>query len=194
MSNQERARKGNSYGIKLEHSTLMEEYKALREEIKSLLDAARQTLNISMAGIGLLVAGAPLIIQAQIPSLFLVSSIFLYFIALAQMRYLLLAIRQGEYLKREIFPYIRKTLNDMSDKRNSSPVLNWEASVASRPRSLFLLPVTSSDYIIPLGAALFSSGTYFYTTTQHSHQISVMDWLLVIINVLMFLYCAYVRV
>ena len=36
--------------IKLEHSTLMEEYKALRDEMNRLLDASRQTLNISILG------------------------------------------------------------------------------------------------------------------------------------------------
>jgi hypothetical protein len=178
--------------LKLEHSTLLEEFKTLREEILWTLDASRKVSDYAIAAIAALITGAVYIIQLRMPILFLISPLLLYGLAWKQMKYAILTHDLSNYLNEDVLPRIRQILAELSpdSKHDFNSLMSWESRAGSllRHHSLQLLPITGASYGIPLLAALVSLCAYFSFIFQNSLVISVVDAVIIAVNVLALLY------
>lgn len=187
-------------GLKMEHDTLLEEYKALKTEIVSNLNSARQTANLTLTVIGILIAAAPFIIQSQAIILFLIVPIFFYALDWSQLRYVYLVIDMGVYLRGTVVPGIHRILTEISpgEGHDFSKIMSWELSGRgpTRLRStkllrMLFLPVAGANYGIPLLAAVLSVGAFLLLAFQSSQAISAVELALIVVNVVAFLISAF---
>jgi len=186
--------------LKMEHDTLLEEYKALKTEIVSNLNSARQTANLTLTVIGILIAAAPFIIQSQAIILFLIVPIFFYALCWSQLRYIYLVIDMGVYLRGTVVPGIHRILTEISpgEGRDFSKIMSWElpGRGPTRLRStkllrMLFLPVAGANYGIPLLAAVLSVGAFLLLAFQSSQAISAVELALIVVNVVAFLISAF---
>lgn len=191
--------------LKIEHSTLLEEYKALKSEIVSNLNAARQVVNLTLTAIGALIAATPYIAQSDMEILFLVAPIFLYGLAWTQLRYIFLVLDMGTYLKERLIPRIRAVLEEMSPGKppdhNSvsyDHIMSWESpgkSPIRLPSSTFLkvlfIPIAGSNYGLPLLVAVVSAAAFVVLASSRQEPLSGHEVMLLLINVLAFFYSVF---
>ncbi|MCA9905679.1 MAG: hypothetical protein KC547_17610 [Anaerolineae bacterium] len=179
---------GKDEQLRLEHSTLIEQYKSTRAEITSLLDASRQTLNLSLTAISIFLS-VSIFAESRLPIAFLILPFFLYGLALVQLRHILLIRRASAYISEVIAPRLRELLQEASpaDPIRVEHILNWEETWQSpMPRQLGLLslPILGSNYGLPLLAALLSLAAYLFSVPE----ISMLGWILIAINFVALLY------
>lgn len=181
--------------LKLEHATLLEEFKTARENMLFDLGLARQIVNLTLAAAGILVAGTPYIVQSNLPTLFLIAPFVFYPLAWSQVRYLHGTKILGKYQLTVLVPRIRKVLKELSpdESREFDSIMSWEAYVGTaynRPGLIFL-PVAAGNYGINLLATLFSVCAYFVFVYQKLQIITTLDWILIVANILLFSYSVF---
>jgi hypothetical protein len=175
--------------LKLEHSTLMEQYKAIRYEINSILSVSRQTVNLTLTVIALFL-GVSLFVEAKLPMVFLIAPFFLYGLTLTQLRHILIMRECSEYITVRIAPRVRAILMRLSPEGSSEfdYILDWEQTWRTPARDkggTWLLPALGAGYALPLFAAVLSLIVYVSTVSQ----VSTIGWLLIAANLLALLYC-----
>ncbi len=174
--------------LKMEHSTLMEQYKAARDEIESLLDASRQVVNLTLTVISLIL-GASVFVEAKLPIAFLILPLFLYGLVWMQLRHILLMRRASAYITEAIAPRVRNILKEMFPEKTAEPehILNWEEgwqSPGRRKGGVWLLPVLGASYGLPLFAAILFLVAYIFSVSV----IPIAGWVLIGINLLSLIY------
>ncbi|MCI0561664.1 MAG: hypothetical protein MN733_24510 [Nitrososphaera sp.] len=178
--------------LKLEHATLLEEFRAARENMLFDVGLSRQIINITLTAAGILVVGAPYIIQSDLPTLFLIAPLVFYPLAWSQIRYLHISNVISQYLLTVLIPRIQRVLKELSpDKdRDFDSIMSWEAylGAAERRYGLILLPIAGGNYGINLLAVMFSICGYFVVVYEKSQPITTLDLILIIINVILLLY------
>jgi hypothetical protein len=174
--------------LKLEHATLMEQYKAARDEIESLLDASRQVVNLTLTAVSLIL-GASVFIETKLPIAFLILPLFIYGLVWMQLRHILLMRRASAYIAKAIAPRVRRILKEMSPEKTieTEHILNWEEgwqSPGHRKGGVLLLPVLGANYGLPLlAAALFLVAYIFSVSAVH-----IAGWILIGINLVALIY------
>jgi hypothetical protein len=181
--------------IKLEHTTLLEEYRSVKADISFNVSTTRQIVNLTLTAGGALVASAPFIIQYQIPILFLIAPLIFYALAWSQMRCILADYHLINYLTNVLVPKIRRVLAEISpepqDDFHYNTIMSWESYYNERRYSLFTLPIApsaSSSYSINLLIAFFSAAAYIILNYPNLQNASFVDIMLIIANVSAFLY------
>jgi len=177
--------------LKLEHATLMAQYRSARDEIDSLLDASRQVVSLTLTVISL-VLGVSLFVEAKLPIIFLVVPVFLYGLAWTQLRHILLMRRTSAYVAEVLAPRVRSLLQEISPDGpvDLDHILSWEEgwqSPGRRGGRLLLLPVLGSSYGLPLLAAVLSVGAYYFLVPA----VPLEGWVLMGINGLALIYSLY---
>jgi hypothetical protein len=64
--------------LKLEHATLVEEFKITQEDMLFYVDQSRKVATTSLTAATILAAASPFIIQTKFPTIFLVASLVFY--------------------------------------------------------------------------------------------------------------------
>ena len=174
--------------LKLEHTTLMEQYKSTRNEIESLLVASRQVANMTLMILSLIL-GASVFIEAKLPIALLILPFFLYGMVWIQLRYILLMRRASAYIAEAIAPRVRGILKEIFPEKaiETEHILNWEErwqSPGRRKSGVLLLPVLGANYGLPLFAALLFLVVYIFSVSV----ISSTGWILIGINMLAQIY------
>jgi len=174
--------------LKLEHSTLMEQYKSARDEINSLLNASRQIVNLTLTVISLFL-GISIFVEAKLPLAFLILPFFLYGLAWVQMRHILFVRRLSAYIAKAITPRIREILREISpqDPIDTEHILSWEGTWQSpgrRKGGILLLPVLGASYGLPLFTAVLSLIAYLFSVSA----IPITGWILIGANLAAFSY------
>lgn len=185
--------------LKLELSTVLEEYKTLKAEIMANLDSGRQVANLTLTSVGILIAAAPIIIQSQATIIFLVAPLLFYVLAWSQLRYTYLVLDMGNYLRDVVVPHVHQLLKqNQTVDRDIAYILSWElpGKGPSRLRRTKLLrclflPIAGANFAIPLLAAALSMGTFLILAFQNTQTISGVEWLLIAVDVAAFIYSAY---
>jgi hypothetical protein len=173
--------------INMEYNTIIEEYKALRSEILSVLDSSRQMVNVTVTAIGILIAGSPWIIDKKLPSLFLIASLFLFYLSWSQIRYLYFSDRINEYLKSYLIPQIRRLLAELAPdcKNDFESVMIWEEQWRLRYKKPIMIPTAFALYGFPIFASIILFFAYFNYISDIS---SSFDYLMIILNIVSFMY------
>ena len=179
--------------IEAELNVVLEEYKTLREELLTNIDASRQVLNLTLTGAGLFLAISPLLVQSQLPSIFLVVPFLFYAMAWAQLRYVLLSHDISDYLRKAVEPQIRRNLSELTPttQRDLSQVLAWSSrggGLLKHHKSILMVPIAGANYGIPILAAVFSIAAYFVLVVSTGSAISLLDWLLLAVNACAMIY------
>jgi hypothetical protein len=174
--------------LKLEHSTLMEQYKSARDEIESLLDASRQVVNLTLTVISLIL-GASVFIETKLPIAFLILPLFLYGLVWIQLRHILLMRRASAYIAEAIAPRVRSIMKEIFPEKaiETEHILDWEEkwqSPGRRKGGVLLLPVLGANYGLPLFAAVLFLVVYIFSVSV----VSVAGWMLIGINLLALIY------
>lgn len=185
--------------LKLELSTVLEEYKTLKAEIMANLASGRQVANLTLTSVGILIAAAPIIIQSQATIIFLVAPWLFYVLAWSQLRYTYLVLDMGDYLRDVVVPHVHQLLKqNQTVDRDIAYILSWElpGKGPSRLRRTKLLrclflPIAGANFAIPLLAAALSMGTFLILAFQNTQTISGVEWLLIAVDVVAFIYSAY---
>lgn len=185
--------------LKLELSTVLEEYKTLKAEIMANLASGRQVANLTLTSVGILIAAAPIIIQSQATIIFLVAPWLFYVLAWSQLRYTYLVLDMGDYLRDVVVPHVHQLLKqNQTVDRDIAYILSWElpGKGPSRLRRTKLLrclflPIAGANFAIPLFAAALSMGTFLILAFQNTQTISGVEWLLIAVDVAAFIYSAY---
>jgi hypothetical protein len=183
--------------IKLEHSTLLEEYKSIKADIVHNLETARQIVNLTLTLAGILVAGAPFIIQYKVPSLFLVAPFIFYALAWIQLRCIYVEYHLTRYLVDILVPGLRRLLDESASasrgEADHANIMSWETYFlkTDRRQSLFVVAIThnaSNSYGITLMAALLSVSAYLACVFASVQPVQIGDVILLVVNALLFLY------
>ena len=176
--------------LKLAYDTHMEEFKFIREEINANIESSRQTLTITLTAMGILIGASPFIIDSRIPVLFLVASLPFYIISWVQVRYIFFQNNLGDYLEQNLIPNIRNSISNINPSANFdvSYILGWQSQWRKRYQSLLLLPATIAYFAVPLLAATLSLSAYFIFNTQLQMPLTIIEYLLIGINIAFFLY------
>jgi hypothetical protein len=174
--------------LRLEHATLMAQYRAARDEIDGLLASSRQVVALTLTLMSLILAGAAFI-EAKMPIMFLVAPLFLNGLAWTQLRHLLLMRQASAYIADRIAPRVRVLLEEMVDGESGGMeyILDWEEGwrgPGERRRRILLLPVVGATYGLPLFAALVFLLAYGLSVSQ----VTILEGMLIGVNVLVLLY------
>jgi hypothetical protein len=115
--------------LKLEHATLLEEFKTARENMLFDVGQSRQIINITLTAASILVVGTPFIIQSHLPILFLIAPLIFYTLAWYQIRNLHISNFLNQYLLIVLIPSIQAVLKELSCKncRDFDHIMSWEA-------------------------------------------------------------------
>jgi hypothetical protein len=185
--------------LKLEHATILEEYRSLKTEIVSNLDSARQIANLALAATGILIGAVPFI-QSQALLIFLIAPLFFYALAWSQLRYVYLVLDMGDYLGTTLIPRIREILVEISiDKEERlNKVMSWQTPGKgptrlrpTRRHGLLFFPIAGANYGIPLLTALLSNCAFLYLAYRNAHVVSWFEWILIACNFLAMAYSVY---
>lgn len=173
---------GREEQLKLEHATLMAQYRATRHEIEALLNASRQVVNLTLTVISLVLI-ALTFFEAKLPIAFLIVPFFLYGLAWTQLRHILLMRRASAHIADTIAPRVRRILEDVSPDKTTAMdhIMTWEEgwqSPGRRRRGVWLLPVLGANYGLPLLAAVLSVAAYGFSVPR----VRLIDWLLIGVN------------
>jgi hypothetical protein len=185
---------GEEERVKLEHSTLIEEYKAVRAEIILTLESARQVVHLTLIAAGALLAVGPSLVDAHMPIIFLIVPFLFYILAWMHLRHIFYVRSLGDHLRQVVLPRIRLILSGFPDeRRDAHSVLSWEDEWEGllRRYRLLILPIAGADYGAPLLAAAASLCVYLALVTNSSQAIPVIDGVLVGANALAFAYSIY---
>jgi hypothetical protein len=176
--------------INLAYEAQMEEFKYIREEIISNIKASRQSLSMALTAIGILIAGSPFIVNTNIPSLFLIAPLLFYIIAWVQVRYIFFQNNLGDYLEKDLTPNIRNSISNINPraKFDVSHILEYQSLWRMRYQNILILPATAAYYGVPIFAASLSFIAYFIFKSRIQVNISVIEYLLIGINILFFIY------
>jgi len=186
--------------LQTELSTLLEEYRTLKTEIVSNLASGREIATLTLTTIGILVAAAPFIINLQVIIIFLIVPLLFYILAWSQLRYTYLVLDMGAYLRSVIVPKIHWLIKEVQvDKeRDISYLMSWEfpGKGPSRLRQtkllkILFLPIAGANYGIPLLAAVLSVSTFLILTFQTSRIVSIVEILLIVVNIIALIYSAF---
>jgi hypothetical protein len=184
--------------LKLEHSTLLEEFKAARDTMLFEIGVSKRVVTITLSAAGILLAITPYIVQSNLPILFLIAPIVFYPLAWSQIRSLFLSNTLGEYLLLVLIPHIQSTLKELSPDKSIdfSYIMGMEAyfGAADRRNRLILLPIQAGNYGINLISAIFSICAYFAMIYHKQQSISTLDWLLIALNTILFCYTTFLGV
>ena len=165
-----------NHKLELEFKILCEEYKTLKTEINSTLISVRQALTLSLTGIGGLIAISSLVIDKNVPALFLVSSILFCLLFWNQYRWYLVIEEISLYLQQVTIPKIHKILEVNSEESQTSKnLMSWEKkfkSISDIYGHQYSM-IEISDLIVPYFAALFSFCGYFFLEFQSDYSIIV---------------------
>ena len=181
--------------IKIELSTLLDEYKLLKAEIVSNLNSGRQVVNLTLTAIGFLVAAGKSIVDSGSLIIFLIAPLFFNVLAWTQLRYTFLVLDMGAYLRNKLVKHIREALKELSPEslQGFSYVMEWEEAGKGLTRGyagfkgvLFLL-IAGSNYGIPLFAAVAST-LAFFLLVDSMHVIIVLEIVLIVANLLSLVY------
>lgn len=180
--------------IQLELNTLIEEFKSIREEMSSDINHARQVVNITITASGILVASVPYIIQQGLIIIYLIAPFLFYPLAWSQIRYLNNNYANREYLEDCLIPTVRRIfreLNPSKGNNNFNYILGGDEFFleVEKKNRLVLLPVSMGNYGINVLSILFAGFAYFYW--RGNSQISTLEILLIIANVILFLFTVY---
>ncbi len=185
--------------LKLELSTLLEEYRALKTEIVSNLDSARQVIALTLTAVGILITATPFIIQIQGIIIFLITPLLFLGLAWSQLRYIYLVLDMGIYLRDVIVPNVHRLLKEThTQERDISYILSWELPGKGpsrlRPTKLLnvmFLPIAGANYGIPLLAAVLSICTFLFLSFQNAQPISTVEFVLIVVESVALLYSAF---
>jgi len=181
--------------IKLEHNTLLEEYRAIRQDILFNVGTYRQAVTLTLSAAGILVASAPYIIQSNLPIIFLIAPLIFYVLAWIQMRYLIVYYNLSEYLDNILVPRIRRILARSKSKRSGDfdSIMSWETYFGriDRRYMLLFLPTVAGSYSINLLACVLSLGAYFAHIIQTSQPIQWIDVIAIVTNLLLLAYTVF---
>jgi hypothetical protein len=189
---------GSEDQLRSELSLLTDEYKALKAEIVSNLVSARQVSGLAFAGIGALIAGGRFLVESEQPIFFLVTPVFFYALAWAQLRYVFLVLDMGAHLRCVVAPRVRQLLAALSDsgERTFDHVFSWEDLGKSPVRcrsnrllKLLFIPIAGANFGIPLLAAA-SSVVAFFVFHQSDVAMSSSELTLLCLNVFALVYSA----
>jgi hypothetical protein len=137
--------------LKLEHDTLLEEFKAARDTMLFDIGMSRQVVTITLTAAGILVALTPYIVQSKLPILFLIAPLIFYPLAWSQIRYLFLSNTLSAYLLTVLIPHIREVLKESSPDKNRdfNHVMGMEAYFgdANRRHSLERIPIECTQVL-----------------------------------------------
>ena len=110
-----------------EFDVLLEEYKILKGEIKATLISVRQSLNLCLTGIAGLIAISPFIIDQELPTLFLISSLVFHGLVWNQLRQYMIVTEIATYLRKVIILRIRELLEKNLEVHESfKHLMSWE--------------------------------------------------------------------
>ena len=177
--------------LRLEHATLIEQYRATRAEIDGLLEASRQILSFCVTVISAFLGLSYVTQNTDFAKAFLVFPLVLYGIVLVQLRYLLLMRQASAYISKVIAPRMRTILQTTGDsKAGFSYILNWEETrrtLAQQRGGWLLLPVLGSSYGLPLLAAVLFVAAYLHMVGIPN--VDDVDKVLLLCNGIALLYC-----
>jgi F0F1-type ATP synthase assembly protein I len=178
--------------LKIEHETLLEEYKSLREQIIEMDGFSRQVQNIALIVVGALIAGTGVIVDKKLQIVFLIFPLFLYTLAWAQVRFVWTVFGMSNYIKTMLAPRIKSILAELSNENshNFELVFRWETHWKGIVRSygLIALPVAGSHYGTTLLAAILSVGAYFLLSDPNTGTSPFVVVLLLLLNASAFIY------
>lgn len=155
--------------LKMEHATLLNEYRALKAEIVANLESGRNVAALTLTAIGALlaavatVATVPSIVdKRRIPGVLFLTGVFFCVLAWVQLRYTLLALDMGEYLRNSLILELRRVLEEVGadGSRSFEKVMRWETGGKSLVDQwgYFVIPIAGANYGIPFIAAVVSFG------------------------------------
>lgn len=172
---------------------LLHEYNALKSEIASTLETSRQMLNLTFTLFGLFIAGFPfitdLVIQLNIRQIILVSPILFYLIAWSQIRYIMLVLDMGTYLREHTVAKLNRYLgNDLA--------LSWEDKGRSQLKrakwsAALVIPIAGSHFAVPILAAIAPLLGYFVFMSNNGLTLNVLDYVLIFLNIVAFVYSVF---
>jgi len=195
--------------LKLQLSTVLDEYRALKSEIVANLVSARGVASLTLTAVGILIAASPFIIQSKTIIIFLIAPFLFYILAWTQLRYIYLVLDMGAYLKDVVVPNIHRILVETTtpeildkttpDKKHSIEyIMSWElpGKGPSRLRSgrllrILFLPIAGANFGIPLLVAILSPVTFIILAIHSSHAISSIERILIGVGVVAFLYSVF---
>jgi hypothetical protein len=103
-------------------------------------------------------------------------------------------ISLGVHLRDISIPSIHEILMDISNEYdNIDPIMSWEKRRDLTRQGVVLLPVTGSEYGMPLVAAVSCIAIYYALIGQKPNLVLDIDQPLIIINGVLLLYSIFIR-
>lgn len=184
--------------LRLEHATLMDEYQALRAEIISTIEAGRQITNYTLVLVGVLAAAAPFLAQSLAQpgsaTLLLILPAVFYLLAWTMLRYAILTMSLGDYIRYNVIPKVRACVSAMApDTPVEADFFGWEEKGKNTldKYGLLYLPVAGSHFGLPLFGALLILLLYAGVVSSQQQAPAPVDFLLIVANLACFLYSAF---
>ena len=170
-----------------------EEFSALRTEILQWLDTERLYLNMSLVAIGAALGVAPYVLeQRAFISLLLFPVVFhvLLWEMLSSMR---TVSHLSSYLVDHLIPRVNAILDELGDDRKGTTVFGWEVEVRTRPLKTVdwvLASLAPTRHWVPILAVAALVISYIIVTSSYGHSPSVVEILLIAVNLLFLILAA----
>lgn len=152
-------------------------------------------LNLTIAALGGLIALSPYIIASNVPTFFLVASLFFLGLALSQIRFVSIASVLSRHIRTIITPRVLSNLSQMQDRPDfdATPVMNWEVQGRNviRPRNLLLVPIAGAHFAIPLFGSMLSIGIFLEYWYRDVIPVLPLDFILFVLCIGTFFYTVY---
>lgn len=170
----------------------MEEFRNLKAEIFGNQNAARQVVSLGITAASVLVAAVPVVIEHDGTVIFLLAPLVFLALSWVQLRYTLLTLEIGRYLRHSLFPRVRQTIAASTSLpvNHDVKVLEWEDHEASllKNHGLLGLPIAGANFGILILAAVASAIGFVVVNINDLDHISVFEWTLLVMDGVLLIY------
>ena len=186
--------------LNLEISIILEEYRSLKNEIVNNLNSARQITNLTLLAVGVLVTAETLNLEHYYPTLFLIISLIFITLALVQLRFVYLVLDMGKYIQNILKTTTMKLLSKYTgnNTKDYEYIFGWDdkgkGPIALRElviEKIVFFPIAGASFAIPIIAAILSIATFEYMVFINIHQLTLIDQILIGINIIALIYCIF---
>ena len=170
-----------------------EEFSALRTEILQWLETERLYLNMSLVAIGAALGVAPYILEQRAFISLLLFPVVFHVLLWEMLSSKMIVGHLSSYLVDHLIPRVNAILDELGDDRKGTIVFGWEVQVKTSPLKTadwVMASLAPTRHWVPILAVATLIIFYIIVTNSYGHSPSVIEILLIVVNLLFLILAA----